>query len=87
MGPALADSAENCGESATTVTPQMASTISKKMGEADCINGNNKHINPELASAMLATLFTAPFFTKKSPGNTADIDLDAMIQTLIAHLH
>ncbi len=54
-GQARADSAENCGESETTVTPQNNRTVSRSALDNSCNSGNSRHIAPEAARENAAT--------------------------------
>jgi hypothetical protein len=49
------DSAENCGESATTQKPQKSSAAMRSPNASSGNNGYRRHISPEPASASAAT--------------------------------
>jgi hypothetical protein len=49
------DMAENCGESATTTTPQNSKATSCTSGQRSGIKGKSRHIAPEAAKALAAT--------------------------------
>ena len=58
-GAFAATSAENCGESATTIKPQKNSTEKKKIGERDQMKGEIRQQIPEVINAACA-IFLLP---------------------------
>ena len=64
-----ATSAENCGESATTIVPQKIITTKNISAEKPKMNGEITQQNPEQARANVATL-ALPIFFENCPPTT-----------------
>ncbi len=71
-GAFIAVSVENCGESPTTVVPQVASQSAKRRSPASSISGASRQQAPLAASCAPATLALPKRRTSSPPATHAD---------------